>query len=112
GAVSVHRARDQLFAGAGLAEHQDVGVRARRLAHELEHLRHRRATPDEILEPEGSLKLLAEVSILELKFALAEAALGGHSQLIHRKVLREVIEGAFLDCSNRGFYGGKRSDED
>ena len=46
GLLRVDRARDQLLAGAGLAEHQDVRIRAGRLADELEDLRHGRAAAD------------------------------------------------------------------
>jgi len=59
----------------------------RALAHELEDLRHGGASPDDVLETERPLELLAQVAVLELERALAEAALDRHPQLVDREVL-------------------------
>ena len=110
-AVRVDRARDQLLARTGLAEHQDVRFRAGRLADELEDLRHGRAAADEIFEAERSLQLLAEVPVLELELALAQATLDRHAQLVHREVLGQVVEGPVLDRGDRRFDGGEGGEQ-
>src|SRR5213078_4387904 len=81
-AVRVHGPRDQLLARARLAADEDVGVRPRRLADELEDPRHRRAPPDDVLEPERALELALEVHVLELELPRAEPALDRHTELV------------------------------
>ena len=65
GAVGVNGARDQLLPGAGLAQHENIGLGARRLLDELEDLGHGRAVADHVFQPERGLQLLAQVAVLE-----------------------------------------------
>ncbi len=111
-AVGVDGARDQLLARAGLAEDQDVRLRPRRLLHQLEHLRHGGAAAHDVLEAQGLLELLAQVSVLDLEAPVPEGALGRDAKLIHREVLREVVERPLLDRGHRRLDGREPGDHD
>ena len=111
-AVGVDGARDQLLARARLADHQDVRLRARRLPHQLEDARHRRAPPEDVLEAERPLELLPQAQVLLLEPAMAEPALDGHAELLDGEVLRQVVERALLDRLHRGLDGGEGGHED
>src|SRR5262245_10660159 len=86
-AVGVDGPGDELLAGAGLAEDEDVGLGAGRLLHQLEDLSHRRTAPDNVVEAEHLLQLLTEVAVLHLQSSVAKAALHREAQLVDREVL-------------------------
>ena len=111
-AIGVDGARDQLLARAGLSDHQDIGLGARGLAHQLEDSAHGRAPADDVVEPEGLGELLLETAVLALQAPVAEGPIHGHAQLVHREVLRQIVEGPFLDRGHRRLDGGESRDHD
>ena len=104
--------RNQLLAGAGLSDHQDVGLGTRGLAHELEYPAHDGAPADDVLESVSLGELILETAILALQAPVAEGSIHGHTQLVHREVLRQIVEGTFLDGGHRGLDGGEGRDHD
>jgi hypothetical protein len=111
-AVGVDGPRDELLARAGLAGDQDVGLRARRLLHQLEYARHRRAGPDQALEAERLLELPAQVPVLDLEAPMAKRPLDRHPELLDREVLRQVVERPFPHRGHRRLHGGEPGDHD
>ena len=81
-AVGVDGPRDELLARPGLAQDEDVGLRPRRLLDQLEDAHHGRAAPDDVLEAERLLELLAQVAILALERALPQRAVDGDAELL------------------------------
>jgi hypothetical protein len=112
GAVGVNGAGDELLSRAGLAQDQDVRLRARRLPDELEDLGHGGATTDDVLQTQHLLELLAQVPVLEVQLTVTQGAFHRHRELVHRKVLRQVVERPFLDGGDRRFDRRERRDHD
>jgi hypothetical protein len=111
-AVGVNGPRHELLPRAGLVEDEDVGFRPRGLLDELEDAHHDRAPPDDVLEPERLLELLAKVSILALQGAMPERAVDGDAELLAREGLGQVVEGALLHGTDRGLDAGESGDDD
>jgi hypothetical protein len=103
---------DELLARAGLAQDEDVRLRARRLLHQLEDLADGRARPDDVLEAQGLLELAAEVPVLQLETALAQRALDRDAQLLDREVLGQVVERALAHRAHRRFDRREGGDHD
>ena len=111
-AVGVDGAGDQLLAGAGLAQHEDVGLGPGGLLDKVEDARHGLAAADDALETEGFLQLLAEILVLDLEVPLAERPLDRDAEVLHGEVLGQVVSGAFLHRGHGRLDGGEGRDDD
>ena len=93
-AVRVDGAGDQLLAGARLALDEDVRLRARGLADQLEDRLDRRALADDLVEAHLRRQPLAQAPVLVAQPALRESPLHGQPEdVVRRQRLQEVVEG-------------------
>ena len=111
-AVGVDGAGDQLLAGAGLAQHEDVRLGPGRLLDEVEDARHGLAAADDALETEGLLELLAEILVLHLEVPLAERPFHRDAEVLHGEVLGQVVGGALLHSGHGRLDRGEGRDDD
>ena len=111
-AVGVDGPRHQLLARPGLSQHEDIGLGARGLLDQLEHADHGGAAPDDVLEAERLLELLAEVAVLESQLALAQRAVDGDAELVGGEGLGQVVEGPLLHGADGRLDAGERGDDD
>ena len=108
----VDRLRDQLLAGARLADDQHRRRRRRRLLDHLVDLPHLRAVADDAAEA----ALLAQLPAQHLVLALLRVELGDalqqQLQLLRIDRLGEVVLGAVLDGFDRGLDRALRRQQD
>src|SRR5262245_58457206 len=71
-AVVMDRPRNELLAGAGLALDQDRAVHRRNKFERREHVSHRSAAADDIVEPESFLQLRAKLGVLLTQLSLLD----------------------------------------
>ena len=93
-AQRVHRARDQLLAGAVLAEDEHAAVGRRRHRDLLAQLRHRHALAD---HRQAAVDAGAQVAVLGLEMPLAQGVADDQHRLLERQRLFDEVERAHLD---------------
>ena len=97
----MNRARDQLLAGAVLAEDQHAAVGRRRQRHLLAQVIHRRALAHHrvlLL----AIDLGAQHAVLGFEIALAQRVADHQHRLLERQRLLDEVERAHLDRAHRG----------
>ena len=108
----VNRLRDQLLAGAGLAEDQHRGRRRRGLLEHLIQRAHRRAVADDAAEAAAIVQLPPQRLVLALLLVDLGEPLEQALQLVRIERLGEVILGAGLDRFDRRVDGALRGQQD
>jgi hypothetical protein len=93
-AVLVQRLREQLLAGAALAEQQHRRAARRDLADRLEHRQHLGALADEVLEPVLVVEALAQHARLREQALLLDHLIEHGLELLDVDRLREEVLGA------------------
>ena len=89
----VHGPRDQLLAGAGLAEDQDGADRLGHMADQLEHVVHPRAFAQDAMEGELLVQLLAQRGDFVGERALSQGSLHHELQMLEVDRLGQKIGG-------------------
>ena len=108
----VDRLRDQLLAGAGLAEDQHRGRRRRGLLEHLIERAHRRAVADDPAEAAAIVQLPAQRLVLALLLVDLGEPLEQALQLVRIERLGQVVLGAGLDRLDGGVDGALRGQQD
>ena len=83
----VDRAGHQVLAGAGLAGDQHGGVRLGHLLHHLEHLVHRRARADDLVEGVATLDLAPQREVLRAQPLVGLRERGGELDVLGRQLV-------------------------
>ena len=104
--------RDQLLAGARLAEDQHRGRRRRRLLQHLIERAHRRAVADDPAEAAAIVELPPQRLVLALLLVELGEPLEQPLQLVGIERLGQVVLGAGLDRLDRGVDGALRGQQD
>ena len=111
-AVGVNRAGDDLLAGAALAQDQHRGVGLGHVLDQLQHLPHRRAVADDLVDGHQLVDRLAELRVLLAEPPLLQGPQDQMAEFVGIDRLGDVVEGALLQGPHRRVDRGEGGDHD
>src|SRR5262249_31685802 len=108
----VDGAREELLAGAALAEDEHARVRGRDALHHGEELLHRRRLADDLVHAAHARDLVAQAPYLAGEAAVGRGAVDGGGELLRARGLAQVIEGALAHRRDRGLDRALAGEDD